>query len=611
MGQNHRLASRLAAFGLLLAFPSLAGAFQGEAGELSQSWYDLRPIVRINDTSAAPVDMRLPLRAAYLDRKEIQPGPPLHPILTLGETEIANFIERTLQKSTIATLGGRRDMGGKILLSADRNGHRIARSIVQDAARWSRAGASLALFEVPGGALPPDAGAVLSAATVDELIASGAARPLGQKFLRFGEDGVFGEEATRTYLHDYDVEVASGAVGSDIGVSALRMGARMGLRVELTRDRKHVVLRAFGRRTAMAGPMRTVSLPAFAEAQLEMPTLDVGLFSCSARLGTGESMVMYAGDPSVPAIMAQVVGLEVPDPQDSGTALLFGDMFLGDRRRNPVAISIAEPSYGFPRSKESLAALAAPWSIDELPIAVDARDFVDEVLGEPALATQLLPLGNIGLFGGEASDLAKLNGQIDALSAGLSRPTIEIEVAYRTLEAASQIRLAAPADYARLADSDGTRRLRGTCFEGDTMQLVGGQNSAYLQDHDVQIAGGSSIMDPIVKHLFEGLSFWCSPIAHEKGPVSAWVDLQFMDAAPTTRTSFAARYSYPWSSVLEQQPRASGKFYRDLPIELPETRQARVRGHVPSIGQEWSLFAAESIAGTDKRFVAVIRATVR
>lgn len=611
MGQTHRLTSRFAAFGLLLAVTSFAGASPAEPGGQSLGWYDLRPIVRSKDTGIAPVDMRLPLRAAYLDRKEVEAGPPLRPILTLNETEIGDFIERSIERSPNATLEQRRDMGGKMLLAADAEGHRIALSIAEGAARWSQAGAHLELFEIPGDAFPSDVGAVLSLATVDEFIASGAARSVGQKFLRFGENGVLGEEATTAYLQDYDVEVASGSVGSDVGVSILRTGARMGLRVELARDQEHVIVRAFGRRSALNGPLRTVDLPAFAGAQLEMPTLKVALFSCSAKLRAGDAMVMHAGDPNVPAIAARVTALDVPSAQAGTAALLFGDMFLGDRRRDPVTIATARPSGGNAKSKTSIAALTAPWSIDELPIATDATNFVDEILSERALATQILPLGNIGLFTGEASDLAKLRAQIDALAAGLSRPTIEIEVAYRTLDTASQLRVAGPADFAQLAADEGTRRLRGACFEGDTMQLVGGRNFAYLQDHDVQIASGSSIMDPVIRHLFEGLSFWCSPIASAGGSVSAWVDLQFVDTAPPIRTSMAARYSYTWSSTLEQQPRASGKFYRDLPLELPETRQARVQGRVPSISQEWSLLAAEPIAGTDKRFVAIIRAAVR
>lgn len=611
MGHNLRFTPRIAVLGILLGAHSSAGLPQGEAGGESLRWYDLRPIVRSKETGVRPVDMRLPLNAAFLDRLDVEAEPLLRPILSLSETEIGNFIERSIQTSPGATLEQRRDIGGKLLLEANPEGHRIAQSITEAAARWNQAGAHLEVFEVPGEALQPGVGAILSKAALDQFVASGTARSLGRKHLRFGDNGILGEETRTTFLHDYDVEVASGSVGSDISVSVLRTGARMGLRVELARDRKHVILRAFGRNSTVSGPMRTVGLPAFAGAELEMPSLGVALFSCSARLGAGEALVMHAGDPRAPAIIARVIALDVPSAQGGTAALLFGDMFLGDRRRDPVEISVAEPSNGRSKPKVGIAAIASPWSVDELPIATDARDFVDEVLGERAIASRILPMGNVGLFAGEPSVATSLRGQIESLSAGLARPTIEIEVAYRTFDRDSEAKLASPGDYARLASAEGTLRLRGACLEGDTMQLVGGRDSAYVQDHDVQIAGGSSIMDPIVGTVFEGLSFWCSPITRGDGPVGAWVDFQFVDSAPPIRTSMAARYSYPWSSVMEQQPRASGKFFRDLPVELPETRQARTQGNVSFAPDAWSLLAAQPIAGTNKQLVAVIRATVR
>ena len=572
-------------------------------GQVSTGWYDLRPLAVLATEGLRGVDMRLHVSTARIDN--IEPDMWDVPISVDEEVSLDDCIsavERAVSADPNAELEEVRVFRGRLQVVGNAAAQAIAKRTIGSLHALAAESVKVDVLRIGTERLPEGSGAILSPEETVLLFERAAGIPQLSQDMALGRRAILGQERTTSFIADYDVEVAQGAMVPDPVVSILRTGLSLGLRVDRAADDRRLVVRVWGRDGDLVLPMSSVAQPGFADAPIELPAVRSGVFVSSGLIEPGGAMVLSHGGGKTGAMVIRITAGERSASYPSETVIL-GEHMLGDMRVNPLRLPQAAPSGGWGSNDEQLAEQTAPWADD----GVGARGFVDEVLDLPRLADSLVPFGSRALYVGADDERTQLRQSFSEYAATAPRHTFQVQAAYATVSADEAAALRASGDYASFAKA-AENRLSGAVLEGDTLLLVGGTESSYLQDYDVQIAQGAAIADPIIWTTFEGMGFWCSPVAAADGGMQAWFDITYHAPGATQRSMPIANYHANIGDASKDHAQATGRYKLDLEVQLRETRRAATRALITLDGADWRLVTSQPIAGTKDVLVVVAKA---
>lgn len=569
--------------------------------DLQLRWYDIRSIPTAKDMEGEGVIMGLPITMSAID--SLEPGSydvPLPDDVQLDVEETIVAIERSIEADPEAYVDTLDLFNGRLRVAGNERAQAITARVVSALRAISADSANVEIVRIPAGRLRAGLGPLLSSEEAGAAIESLADVPSLVAPIPMGRKARLGSERSTAFLADYDVEVAQAVMVADPVVSVVRTGLDIGLRVDRAADGRRTIVRVWGRDTRLRTPIRKRAQEGFAGAEIELPEADTGIFAGSGLVEPGGALLIQCGG-AAGDILVRV--LPEAGGGQSAESITLGEHLLGQMRPDPPYFSVAEPSNGWSVPDVSLAEATSPWYDGR----VTARDFVDEVLGLQRVSSSLVPFGGTALFVGADDLRSELRTGFDEYAAAAPVHTFAVEAAHALLT---------PEETAALmgsGDVDGfvrrATRVQGAVMEGDAMVLLGGAEAAYLKDYDSQIAGGSTIQDPIISSVFGGLGLWVSPLsATESGGLRAWMDIRRQTFEGTLREIPVSNFRVGVPEGSEPYPRASGVYTTDLTVEMPETHRASSRSVVTLEPDTWRLVTVQPLAGTDRTLVLAARA---
>ncbi len=456
------------------------------------------------------------------------------------------------------------------------------------------------VFQFDGTLLDPDAGSILDAEAAATLVARMGGANISRRAVPIGRAFRFAEASIVSFLADYDVEIAQGALGPDPVVSIIHDGLEVALRVDRAADGRRWLVRVWGRDGDLQRSMRTVELGAIGGSPLELPRMDTAVFTSSALLDSGALLVIdpQGSEGSTLAVRVSTrPGAAVP-----ASLVPMGDALASPMRCGPLELAFAQPSQGYRlRHDDDFGGTSGARVRGD-----DTRTLLAAALGREPLAGEVTQLGSDLFVPGADDAAAETRAALRALGTELSGRTVTVDLRHAVVDAARAASVRTPEGLQEFVESAPGRRL-GSAYEQDALLLLGGREATYLQDHDVQVAAGAALMDPIVRVLFEGLSVWCQPEAEADGRVTAWFDVSSHLPAASMRQLSASNYAAREGDGSTNLPLTSGRFHRQLPIELPETHRVSGRTLVEAQAGDWALVLAQPFGSSSRTLVVAVR----
>lgn len=566
-------------------------------------WYDLRAIISTSVTVETLIDLRLHLESAWIDALE----PDFYDIPT-GPEQILHMHESLEAIAAAVDAAPQADVAdltlhaGRLLVV----GNEAAQDTVERAIEALHSAVSdtvsIELYRLDGDRIPLTTSAVLGAGAASELIARLGDSPVAVETLRTGRRARLGDSAVTTFLADYDVEVAQYMKAADPVVSVLATGIEVGVRVDRAADGRRFIIRTWGRDGAIDGPIRVLRLDAIGGAKIELPRVSTSLWTASAIVEPGGALVIDHDGGGRSALILRIPASGVTVTPHA--LIPLGELSLPPMRPMVHELSAATPSGGAPRLENKGEFEFVQWD-DDYTLASLVEDALDNILANGVARM----FGSALLLSAPETDTREAREAVDALQMELAIGTITVDVRYGYV---------APRDVGPVLNEGGaaafaetaTGRLLGAVIENDALLLVGGTESAYLQDHDIQIAAGVMVPDPIVAGFFEGIAIWCAPVRLGNDGVIAWFDVQ-AQASDGTPRGIKTSIFVPSAGVQGDAARTLGTFEETLAIELPVTHRATARTLVESRDGEWTLVMARQLPGTERMLVVVARMNVR
>jgi hypothetical protein len=395
-----------------------------------------------------------------------------------------------------AHVGG--DLGLLRVGAIDRLGRALVEASSEAQARLERRlddlqNAALRPFELELIRLPARALDALGGSPVltgDEVAALLRAHPpLGawRRSTRTGIPTVFRSGESRSYLRDVDVEVASGAAIHDPQMDAVHLGLLATVQVARG-PRDGILVTAALRHTVAAGERRIAELEG---ARLGLPRLDLEMHAVRVPLRGNGTLVLGGSGPQASVWLLRIEGLggSRPDAVPLGGVEAppwqgLAPDWIGWRPVRPAGFD------EFPDDVGGLRDLPA-----ELLDAIAQHDRSEDVPG--------LLLGDAWVAAKESPALARVRALAAARAAG---PALTLRYALAEGEPGTVAPwAAADADLDELARRARFRGLLPTRI-GDLAVAFVGTEQAFVRDFDVEIAGESSVANPVVDSWFAGLA---------------------------------------------------------------------------------------------------------
>lgn len=594
-------------FGLLgLATPGpFIGPLHAQDDEAVVRWYDVRALSNAHVEDRG-VDVRPHLESSFLD--QLEPDSYDVQVEDLFSPEDYGWEQLLLD-----ALGDEwpddqvfiDERNGMLRVEGTAQTQAEVRTILAELSEELLRTARVEFFALRPADVPRGSGSVLSAAEVDALLAEAepldyavASAPLGQR-ARLGRSG------TRSALVDYDVEVAQYARMADPIVTVLYEGTELGVLV-LARDDGGFFVRLWGRRGKRAGEPREVRLAGLGDTPIELPSMWTSVSAASAGIPDGGGLLLGEDWSENGLWLVRVAG-DGSDTADSGFVP------LGELSAVPLVLgmpepTLASPSGGFPEVDFSLSEQLGDVAGEPSFAVEDLFERLMDERDEHDLGGSLLLLGSDLYVRRSPALLEHVRTSVDAIRGEFTGPTVEIDLRLGLLDRATAIGLVrdgAGADLLEHLD----HRVLGTARLGDTLVVMGGKESYYLKDHDVEIAQGSAIDDPVVANVFDGIALWCLPNRLLNGDLSLLVELAVQrlpgDVRPIPTIYWEPRD--PTDASEENIP--TGTFHDTALIEREATTRAGVRSRIELQNGSWKLLTASGIGGEERMLVAMVRAT--
>ncbi|MEM6671432.1 MAG: hypothetical protein AAF726_01230 [Planctomycetota bacterium] len=584
---------------LLSLAPLVVAAALPAADDFVLRWHDLRAFFASNASTLPGVDLSLHLSSARIDALEpesydVWTGPEAR----LKRDDAARLIQAAIDATPGAEVRSVVSRDGLVRVTGNEAAQAAAASAV---AALSAAGADAAVVEVhrvDRDAIPSGAGAVLDRSAVAALLESDGVALAARSTARIGRDSRLGEPEIRSFVWDYDVEAAQGALGVDPAVSVLRTGLEVGARVDRAADGQRFVVQVWGRDGSIADPIRTIDLEALGGTPVELPEVATSVWAMSGIVEPGGAILVNDGDDG--ALLLRITGdAEAP----AGLVPIGANAIPGMRPQIPW-LPRTSPTGGLP-------------IIDGANDALESFGFADVGAFEAVLSDAFIEVtvaGHAQRYGtslvltGPDEVTAPAREAARALAEALPEQAASIELRYDLVPAAElAAAIADPTAFAAAAESS----ISASSIVGGAALLVGGVETAYLQDFDVQVAQGAQVPDPNIGIAFDGFALWCAPLPGANDARPVWFDFQLHANDPETRTLELANYTPAPTDGAKDLPRAMGTFDRTLSVELPTTSRAAARTLLNVADGVWTNVTAQPMPGTDQALVVVARVVTR
>ncbi|MFT7171622.1 MAG: hypothetical protein ACI80K_004776 [Paracoccaceae bacterium] len=598
---NHGVHRAAALFVVTLA--ASPHAFSAQAGPAAQSaeivrHYDLRPSLTAGVPPPAGVTMDLHVSTSAIDG--LEPGGydvDLGPETDLEAEDCLDAIRFALRSAEGAEVADLAHDERRLRLTGNAAAHRAAAAALGQLEALNLNSVDVEVVVIPRTpALLASAGWI-SAEAASTLLSEAPNQRRSLFPVRIGRRTTLNQTQTKSFLHDYDVEIAQGAVVADPTVSILRTGTHLGVRVDHAADGTGFVVRTWGRSGAEAAPMRSITLPVLGDTVLELPSVHSSIWASSARLADGEAMVIDAG-------AEELMLLLIREDTASGSMprVSLGAHALQPMRPEILSLPRAAPSGGYGHHRQSMSSYGPEALMERL----DKHELLEQLnlTRVPTIGTHLLcPQGS------KAAQEA--TAAIQALTKAQPVAEYAIDVRFQVLNASGAKALRGTTDWSAFANDPSTRRFSSTTIGHDATLLVSGIETAYLQDHDMQIAAGAVGPDPIVKTTFQGASIWCSPMRTASGDIRAWFDVQVQEDLKRPRTITAVSYHPAPDTGNKNSPRFEGEMRLDLPIELPVTESAGGISLARLNDGAWGHVLTQAIGRDGAELLVIAKITIR
>ncbi|MEM9379449.1 MAG: hypothetical protein AAGB93_05810 [Planctomycetota bacterium] len=567
--------------------------------ETTTRWHDLRPILSASVGTQPGIDLRLHLTSSRID--DLEPDHhdlPIGADAALDEDGCVQAIVNAIRAEEAAELQGVTSRGGGVEIVGNDAAQRVAREAVEALRAAALDSVVVEVYRLRDADLANEPLSVIDRGRTAALLDRIDPRAAYRQSVRIGRSAGLGDQEVTNFLHDHDVEVAQGAVGVDPVVSSLRTGFEVGLRVERASDGSGFLVRTWGRDGRVDPEMRTIELASLGSAPLDLPQVATSLWTSSALLEQGGAMLIDHDGGGAEALLLRIApGAPSPTPR---SVLPLGE--LGIRPMVPAIprVGTASPSGGWPRGRDEF-----------MDGAGSRRSFQPNLAAamDEIQAGRAVRFGSSVVFARPSAITDELRAAVEDRRASLPVRTVAVEVRYGTLPSKDATTALGADDLASLAATL-SGRLLGSGLENDGVLLVGGTEFAYLKDHDVRIAAGSVIADPVVDAAFEGIAVWCMPmVGPEGGVLSAWLDVQVHAPTAGTRDVTTSSYRAAPGDGSKDAPAMTGAFERDLAIELPVTRRAASRTLVETESGAWTVVSTRPLSGSDETLVVLTRIT--
>ncbi|MEM8710512.1 MAG: hypothetical protein AAGG01_06135, partial [Planctomycetota bacterium] len=298
----------LAALSLLLTPLTLGAA----APQRTQT-FDLRPLLSRGSPPAPGVTMNLHVSTAAIDRLE----PNRWNVDLDGDSEwtaedTVEAIEATLAQLEGAGSAQVTSDGRWLSVTGSEASLTAASQIVERIERLLLDSFEVELFEIPRTSIPGSTSPHPTAEETAKLIDEGPAIAFARVATPLGRTTCLDETTVHSFVYSYAVEVARGAIAADPVISVLRKGVEIGLRLDRAADGRSYIVRVWGRHGEDAAPMRRVPIPVLSGAEVELPSVRTTVWASSARLESGDSMLLDPGGDSLLLVRL------APDSQRTG-----------------------------------------------------------------------------------------------------------------------------------------------------------------------------------------------------------------------------------------------------------------------------------------------------
>jgi len=586
----------------LAAAPVLGGPLLAQE-EILVRWHDVRALGAAAAQSPRGVDLRLHLSSTYLDSFE-----PDRYDVRLEERDPVEA--DALPQLVLDGLGEDwpdddlfvDERGGFLRVEGDPDSQREVEKILGELRELLLRSAELEVFVLSPASIPPGTRPVLTADEADALVAAASPLDYSRSTVRIGQRVRAGATGMASVLMDYDVEVAQKARAADPQVSVLRAGTEVGALLLDTLE-GGFFLRVWGRRGVQSAAPRRLTLGSLGGTPLEMASMSSTMYVGSAAIPDGGG-VLLGQDWNAGGVWLVRARGRGERPSGPSPFVPLGALCARRLIEAPPYLAHAQPSGGW------MAPDSAFFERFEDDPVYSPDDVLEELFDErerTGLGGSLQLVGDALYVRGSEALLARSVEKVRALGAELAGGTVEVELRLGLVERAAALAAAreAPAELAQRLE----HRILGTCREGDALLVIGGTETFYLGDHDVEIAEAAVIADPIIDIVFDGVSFWFLPNRSGADTLSAWVDLAVNAPARELEEIAVVNWEPRDAELSDDTPLPTGTFDLGSSLELAATARASVRTLLQLEDGAWHLACCTGLGGSEKTLVAVLRAT--
>lgn len=584
---------------LALAPPGLPQEPEGSAR------FDVRAIESTFLPTARGVDLRLPLESAFLANMEPSRHVPvrLEEPFTMDEDLWQSFLSECLEAEGVEDFFGVGLQAGFLEVEGPPQVLERVGAIIADLERHLLRTVDLEAIVLDPDSVPPGTGAVLSSEEVDALLAAAVLVEYVRASAPLGRRARLSTRSSEAQLIDYDVEVAEAQSVNDPQVTVIQEGSEVGAVVHATVGGGFFV-RTWARRAAQRGVPREVETRIRESSPVRLPRVASTLSAGSGWIPDGGGLLLgHDRDPEGLWLLRVRDGSRASDEPQRSPFVPVGCLLAPPLVPSLPQVYGATPSGGW--SDEDL--------LDDIaqelarPVYRNPYQFMDSLAGDMENREGGLHLLGSAVYAhGSQALLDRTIERVRNRSAPLLR-TVEMDLRIGLAERSVAARLArgelSPADLAPELES----RLSGACRVGDCMLVVGGEESYYVCDYDVEIASGSSMADPVLQTTFEGFTFWCRPTVATDGTVVAWTDLVWVQPL---RDRLQVHFSWTSSNIPKEGPVTAPPTRSTGIFELPKSTRTALRSTLMLEPGSWTLLTCAGLEGTERVLVVVAKASV-
>lgn len=553
--------------------------------------YDLRTLLLATGNMAGPSLLRLPLRDSCIGpageayyRKNL--GERYEPELSLPGKRVQKLVESHL-------LARSADPDAQVEVSEQLLRVTAPEPLQKEVAAflgWLEGeltrSVTLQLMHLPAAAVKVESAPSLSRSEVAALLKEHPPISILSTSARLGATAHLRGSRREQTVTDQDVEVSEEAVISDPLVRSLFEGHEALVTAQPAAGGlflAHLELR----HARLADPPRLVDLSGSRIASIQTLRASSTLLAGSALVEPGGGLLVGHDADGDSVMLLRVIPEATPQPrprQGASALLPLAELLDRQRRRTlPLVPGLNASGYAnFDDHQEEHDDNLELVSHDEIKawkLLVFPRDRPKYI--------QLWPLGARVLHQGteeQTRTLAGIAAEWTKRLSGCARLELRVGRLPHGDEAAGE----GTTDWTATAERLKTAAA-GSCRLGDTLMIVGGEESSFIRDYDVEIAKKAVCADPIVDALFTGFGVTATCTRRLDGRL-------YLEAHFLYQAEFGRRRPYEAG-----QPEFG-------PIDLPVTAQVEARPRLTLEKGRWTLLARGPLAHSKDSVIALVRA---